>query len=318
MTTSGVYTFSISRDQIIRMAMLNIGKLEESEVPSAQEVSDCSTWLNLLVKQWQGKADYAPGLKTWTRKTGYLFLKGTSGTYTVGPAGLGWAAAYRSTTSTATAAASQAVIIVNSDTGMLVGDNFGVEDSTGSLFWSTIKTIVGTTITLNTNFTASVPALAQVFTYTSTASQPVVIENVMLRDNLINDTPVRIITTANEYYQMPSRQTPTNLSDPSSVYYEFNLGNSTLYTDVAGASDVTKLLVITYMEAVQDFVNPSDTPYYPQEWYLALALGLSKLIAPMFNAPWTPAMDESSKLALAIAQRKEPETSNAYFQCNDY
>ena len=317
MATSGVSTFSVNRDQVIRMAMLNIGKLEQSEIPTAQETTDCATFLNMLVKQWQGTNDFAPGLKTWTRRTGHLFLHNSTGQYTVGPGGIGWTQSYNSTTVTANVSAGFAIIPLASTAGMTAGDSFGVEVSTGDLYWGTIFLVSVGSVTLTVPLATSVLSGAQVFTYTTPASQPIKIENVMLRDTLINDTPVRIMPTSNEYYQLPSRQTPTNVSDPASVYYEFQLGNSYLYTDVAGSQDVTKHLVITYLEAEQDFVNPADTPEYPQEWYLALALNLSKLIAPMFNAPWSPLMEDSAKMALAIAQKKEPEKTSAYFQCGE-
>ena len=51
MTTSGIYSFSVNRDQIIRIAMMNIGKLDEIETPSAQDITDCNLVLNMLVKQ---------------------------------------------------------------------------------------------------------------------------------------------------------------------------------------------------------------------------------------------------------------------------
>ncbi len=317
MSTSGVSTFSVNRDQIIRMAMLNISKLEQNEIPTYQETQDCATFLNMLVKQWQGSTDFAPGLKTWTRRTGHLFLHNTTGKYLIGPTATGWTESYVTTTLSATVAAGSFVFPVASAAGMSAGDKFGVEGSTGDLYWTTISSVSSGSVTLSTPLAVAASSGAVVFTYTTTANQPIKLENVMLRDSLINDTPVRIMPTSNEYYQLPSRETPTNVSDPSSIYYEFQLGTSYLYTDVAGSQDVTKHLVITYLEAEQDFVNASDTPEYPQEWYLALALNLSKLIAPMFNAPWSALMEESAKMALAIAQKKEPEKSSAYFQCGE-
>ena len=316
MATSGVNTFSVNRDQIIRLAMLNIGKLEQSEVPTAGEVSDCSMFLNSLVKQWQGTNDFAPGLKTWTRRRGHLFLHSSAYQYAMGPGATGWTLNHVSTTTTAGALAGANTLTVNSAAGITLGDNLGVEVASGDLFWTTITLIVGTTLTLNTTLPLGVGVVAQVFTYTTTATQPLKIENVMLRDSTLNDTPIRMMTSM-EYDVLPTKVTPTNISDPSSIYYEFQLTNGQLYTDVAGCADVTKYLVVTYLEAEQDFVNPADTPEYPQEWYLALATGLSKLIAPMFNAVWTPLLEENAKMALAIAQKKEPERIVAYFQCGE-
>lgn len=313
MTTSGVYSFSVSRDEIIRESMLNIGRLDETEVPSAQETTDCARKLNLLVKQWQGQADGAPGLKTWTRRHGHLFLSSITGQYTVGPGAVGWTNSYVSTTTVSAAAGAQAVVIVNSSAGMNVGDYFGLELDSGNLFWGTIFSIAGTTITLNTNLPSSSAANNIVFTYTVTAQQPVVMETVVLRDSDNNDTPIRLLTVQ-EYDYLPSKTNPDFVADPATIYYEFQLTNSQLFTDCAAAQDVTKHLAITYMEAVQDFVNPNDTPEYPQEWFLALAWGLAKQIAPMFNAPWTQNMQSNYDEAVTIARKKEPERTAMFFQ----
>lgn len=313
MTTSGVYSLSVNRDQIVRQAMLNIGKIDPGESPTAQETTDCVFLLNLLVKQWQGNADGAPGLKTWTRRHGHLFLSSTTGQYTVGPSGTGWTNSYVTTTTTSSAAAGQAVVLVTSSTGMTAGDNFGLQLDSGALFWSTIFTKVGLTITLTTNLPSVSSTGSVVFDYTTTAQQPVVIETVFLRDINNADTPVRMLTVQ-DYDNLPSKVDTTAPADPTSIYYEFLLTNSNLYTDCAAAQDVTKHLCLTYMEAVQGFVNATDNPEYPQEYFLPLTWGLAKQIAPMFNAPWTQNMQSNYEISLGIAQRKEPERTTMYFQ----
>lgn len=315
MTTSGVNTFTVSRNDIIEMAMQNIGKLAEEETPSAKDITDCSRFLNALVKQWQGKADFAPGLKTWTRRHGHLFLHSTTGVYTLGPSGLGWTLSYVTTTASAAAAAGQPVVNVVSATGMAANDYFGVQDATGDLVWYRVLTAVGTVVTLSTNLSAAVASGAVVYDYSTPANQPIELETAFLRDSQGNDSPIKIYASVQEYDALPSKVSPTNISDPIAVYYEFQLNNSLLYTDCAGAQDLTKHLCFTFMEAEQDFVNPLDTPEYPQEWYLALALNLSQAIAPMYQATWSPLQDANAKMALAIAQKKEPENIVAYFQC---
>lgn len=103
------------------------------------------------------------------------------------------------------------------------------------------------------------------------------------------------------------------MSDPSYIYYETQLTNGQLYIDVYGAQDTTKLLWIDYMEAVQDFVNPTDNPDYPQRYFLALAWGLTKQIAPMFNLPFTKDMQDNLNDSLAIAKEPDPDVNNIYF-----
>jgi hypothetical protein len=321
MTTSGVYTLSVNRDQIIRMAMLNIEKLDEVETPTPQEITDCSLMLNMQVKQWMGKADFAPGLKTWTRRHGHLFLSGLTGQYTLSPTASGWTNNYVQTTTTATVAAGVSIIPVSSVVGMTAGDHFGIVlDGDSYIYWTTIQSILA----LNVTITGAIPTGTQasfgagIFNYTTAAQQPDVIETAFLRDFTFNDTPLRLMTLQ-EYDNLPNKAaTLTYVSDPTAVYHEWQLGGSYLFTDVAGSADLTKHIAMTYMEETQVFTNPLDTPEYPYEWLLPLALGLSKLISPMYGAVWTPLMESNFTTALAIAQHKDPnDKSVAYFQCGE-
>jgi len=120
--------------------------------------------------------------------------------------------------------------------------------------------------------------------------------------------------TVQDYDYLPSKVAPLNIGDPTAIYYEFQLGNSYLYTDIAAAQDVSKHLVLTYLESVQDVLQASDNFEYPQEWFLPLSLGLGKQIAPMFNASWTALMQDNYVEALSIARRKDPERSSMFFQ----
>jgi len=313
MSTSGTYAFTVTRDQIIRQAMLEIGRLDPDEVPTANETNDCAFKLNMIVKQWQGKGDFGPGLKVWTRKHGNLFLRSTTGKYTVGPSATGWTLSNVATTTVAAAGPGAGSITVASAAGIVIGYSIGVELTSGDLFWTTVSNVVGAAITLNSVLPSASPLGAQVFCYQTTAQQPVLIETVVLRDNQGNDTPVRLLTVQ-DYDNLPSKVNPTNISDPAAIYYEFQLGNSNLYTDVAGAQDVTKYLVITFMEPVQDFNQALDNPYYPQEYYLALTWGLAKEICPMFKGVWTPLMESLYTAAIAIAKKKDPERLTIFFQ----
>lgn len=317
MTTSNSYSFSVSRDDIIRDALLNIRKLDELETPTPQETIDCARKLNMLVKQWQGTADFAPGLKTWTRRHGHLFLSNSTGQYTVGPGATGWTNSYVTTTLSSTALTGQPVINVKSATGLSANQYIGVVLDSGSIFWSTILSVVGTVVTLNTNLTGQSSVNSVIFAYTTIAQQPIVIETAFLRDINNDDTPLNIIRTIGDYDLLPSKTDTQFTSDPTAIYYEFQLSNGVLYTDVAASQDVTKHICMSYLEAIQDFINPTDTPEYPQEWYLALSWGLAKQICPMYGATWTQLMQDNFVSALSIAQRKEPEIVTMFFQPRD-
>lgn len=340
MSVSGTYTFTVTRDDIIRDAMLNIGKLGQSESPTAQETTDCARKLNMMIKQWMGRIDFAPGLKVWTRKRGDLFLSSTHYMYSLGPTGDQWAggiavaqpngANYAQTQITAVAVAGQSFFSVTNAAAanMTVNDYFVIQLDSGDVATGTIGQIAagppGLSIIRPVPVTTySLPSQASagsyVWNYTTKAQRPLEIQTAILRDAQNNDTPMNYMTLET-YEQLPSKTMPTFLSDPTAIYYEAGIGsststsNGTLYIDCGGAQDVTKHLHIVFLEPIMDFSNPTDNPEYPQEWYRALCWGLSREICPMFNAPWTKEMDGNFQDAITLAQHSNAETTQIYFQ----
>ncbi len=312
MATSGSYSFSVTRDDIIRMAMITIGKIGDAEVPTAQETKDCAMLLNAMVKQWMAKQDFAPGLKVWTRRRGELFLSNSTGQYNLGPSGDNWTASYVGTTLTANA--SGTALTVASIAGIANGNSIGIQLNSGALFFTTVNgTPSGNTVNIATSLPSQANSSNNVFVYATKATRPELIETAVLRDINNNDIPLNILNLQ-DYEFLPSKTNVQYLSDPVSIYYEAQLANGVLYTDVAGASDVTKHIHIVYMEAIQDFVNPLDNPEYPQAWYMALFQGLAKMIAPIFNAPWTNEQQQNYQEAVAMARESFGETSTMYFQ----
>lgn len=333
MTTSGTYTFTVTRDDIIRDSMLNIGKLGQVESPTAQETTDCARKLNMMAKQWMGKQDFAPGLKMWTRQRGDLFLSSSLYSYRLGPTGDNWAGGIAVTQPNG-ATYFQNQLIAQSTTAVLsfgvgdtsnytAGDFIVVQLNSGDIFSSTILSInAGAgTVTMNAALPSAAGSGNYAWNYTTKAQRPLEIVTAILRDNQNNDTPLNYMTLET-YEQLPNKVMPSFLSDPTAIYYEAQIGTATttsngiLYTDCGGAQDVTKHIHVVYLQATQDFNNPLDNPEYPQEWYMALCWGLSKQICPMFNAVWTKEMETNYSDALSMARQANSETTQFYFQPN--
>lgn len=316
MATSGTYSFGCTFADIVRQAMLSIGKLDPFENPDAQQFSDCGFVLNAMVKQWQGKADYAPGLKMWTRKHGHMFLSSTTGRYVIGPGSTtGWTLDYVYPLLTAASAAAALTVTLASVAGVATGYYIGIQLDSGALFWTTVNGApVGSVVTLLAALPSSAASGNQVFVFQTIAQQPLFIEAANLRDNQLEDTPLRIFRSVEEYDILPSKADPTFQQDPTAIYYENQLGNSYLYTDCGSSQDVSKHLVLTFQEPVQDFTNPLDAPYFPQEWYWPLCLGLGKYICPQYNRPWSQLNEDNLQSALAIARNKDAEDSAIFFQ----
>jgi len=323
MTTSGTYSFLVSRDDIIRMAGLYIGRLGRTESFTAQETTDCAMALNMLVKQWMGRQDFAPGLKMWTRQRADLVLSTQKYQYALGPTGDSWMAGvaansavnYLRCQTTAATASGSAVLTVGSTNvaNFTVGDYIVVQMSNGDTFASTVLSKGASTVTMNATLTTGVAIGAYVWNYTTKGQRPLELVTAVLRDENSADMPLEFMTLQT-YEMLPTKTMNTYSSDPTALYYEAQLTNGQLYLDVGSPTDTAKIIHIVYLRPVQDFNNPTDNPEYPAEWFRALCWGLAKDIAPMFNAEWTQGMERNTQEAIAMARESNAETTEFYFQ----
>lgn len=331
MALSGTWAFTVVRDEIIREAMLNVGAIGESEVPTAQEVTDCARKLNMLVKQWMGTQDFAPGLKMWTRQRCDLFLGNQKFQYQLGPNGDNWAAGvtggglgqtYGQTQLTLNVGAGATVLTALAVSQINVGDFIGIQINL-DIFWTTVSAVnvPGLTFTIPS---PGIPDVANgnayVWNYTTKGQRPLQIVTCILRDINNNDTPLNAMTLQ-DYEILPSKTQLTFTSDPTAYYYESQFtdglsvqGAGQLYIDVGGEQDITKHLHVVFLRPVMDFNNPGDNPEYPQQWYRALCWGLAREIAGMFDAVWTEDMALNYGESMAMAREADTEVTSFYFQ----
>lgn len=334
MTTSGTFSFTVVAADIVREMLLNVGAIGEAETPTAQEYNDCLRKLNMLVKQWMGKQDFAPGLKMWTRQRANLFLGYSKYQYQLGPTGDNWAAgvnggnfnqlANRTQLTTAAVLGANS-LQVSAITAMNANDYIGIQYQTtngnSDLFWTTISGAPsGTTVNLAGTLPGPAALGNYVYNYTTKGQRPLNIVTSILRDAFQNDTPQNVLTVE-DYEMLPSKTQSTYVSDPTAFYYESQIGSSTTgngqyYIDVGGAQDVTKHLHIVYLRPVMDLNNPGDNPEYPQQWYRALCWGGAREICGMFDAIWTEDMQQNYLESVAMAREGDSDTTTFYFQPN--
>lgn len=336
MATSNTFIFTVNAADIVREMMLNVGAIGEAEVPTAQEYNDCLRKLNMMVKQWMGKQDFAPGLKMWTRARCTLFLSYTQFRYQLGPTGDNWAQSVTggafgtthttnqlSTTASAGATSIQVPSITNINNGDYIGIQVVATGAVGSnLFWTTVNGAPsGTTVNLSAPLPLTAASMNYVYNYTTKGQRPLEIVTSILRDSFQNDTPQNVLTVQ-DYEILPNKTQPQYVSDPTSFYYESQIGSTTAlsngvyYIDCAGAQDVTKHLHIVWLQPIMDLNNPGDNPEYPQQWYRALCWGGSREICGMFDAVWTQDMQQNWTEALLMAREADSETTSFYFQPN--
>lgn len=313
MTTSGSVTYATSRSKIISLAMKTIGRLPGNGTPSASEAVDAGDFLDMLLKNWQARADFAPGLKLWKRRRADLYFEEDTNSFSLGPSGGHWTETSYSRTLTAGAAAAASTITA-SITNATSGDYIGIELDSGDIHWTTINGAPsGSTITLTAVLPSAASSGNYVFNYTTKANRPDNLEAAVLRDVDGNDTPIAFMTME-EHMLIPSKANTNFKADPLAVYYEPQLTNGVLYLDVAGVEDVTKKLHIVWLEPIEDMTAAADELDMPQVWYLPVVYGLAKLICPMFGAVWTQESEANYTMALAGAREAYPETTTLYFE----
>lgn len=311
MAASGSYDYTVTAEDIITAAMQDIGAVDPGESITTEERASCLRTLNFLVKQWQGQSDFAPGLKTWTRKRAYVFLQKGQSAYNLGPSGDHAALSYVTTTLTANAAQGASTITVAAITGMATTYAIGVQLNSGALQWTTINGAPsGSTVTLTATLTGAANSGNRVFVYqTKLQQRPLDVLTAVLRDSASQDTALDMMTF-DEYEALGDK---TADGDPSAVLYEAQLTNGALTLDQE-PDDVTKVVRLVFLSPVDDLDSSTNDLVYPQVWFAALEWGLAKRIAPSFQKPWGQDKQDIYQEALAIARNADPETSNLCFE----
>lgn len=312
-TLSGTVNFTVTRDDICTLALQYLGVIAEGETPNAYQMGVVTKILNMLVKQWQGTADFAPGLKVWSRKRGDLILDSTKSSYLLGPTGDRWAANLNRTTTAAAYLAGATVIVVASVAGMLNGDQFGVVLQSGSIFWTTVSSISGNNVTVAAGLPSPALSGAIVYDYTSKQIQPLQIVACTLKDNQGNTVYALDKVTVETMEAQPSLTNSATLADPLQYYYERQSGNGVLYLNTY-PSDLSKFLHFVFLSPIQDFNAATDNPDYPQNWFLPLSQGLAINSGPIFNKPISQDLKDLFQASITIARNQDPDTSDLYFQ----
>lgn len=311
MATSGSTDFSATASNAITEALELIGVLESGGTVNANDETSCLRTLNMMVKQWSGNFDFAPGLKAFNRKRGYLFLQKSQSAYSLGPSGDNASLSYSTTTMRIAGTATATTLEVTSTTGMTAADKIGIELDSGSIQWTTISSVTDsdTLVIPASGLTSAVAAGNRIFAYTTKLLRPLYIETAVLRDTDGNDSPM--YPMSNETYEGITSKGDD--ADPAFYLYENALTNGRLQLDCE-PSDVTKVVRLVFMAPAEDLDAVANDIAYPQEWLAAVSYGLAKRIAPKFIKPWGDDLESSYNEALSIARSSYATTSEDYFQ----
>lgn len=322
MATSGTYNYSRTAGQLIQAAYEDLGVITPGATVSAGDSAMALDRLNMLVKQWQGNSDLAPGLKIHTRQRITLFLEKGRQSYLVGPASSDARSStqYGRTTLSAAEAASQTTLSITSNTDtttypgttvtMTAGDIVGIELNDGTIQWTTISGTPTTTMDVSVALTGPAAAGNYVYWFTSRAQRFPLIESAVLRDENLNDSWISVYTDVREYEIGVADKYADG--QPTAILVE-PLRIATRVTCDSQPTNITSQIVMTVLYPAENYDATTDDIAFPQEWFAAISWELAFRLSPS-SGRWTREMDLNRQNALSMARSVNPEMSSLYFQ----
>lgn len=313
MATSGSVTYSMTEMDIITDALEEIGAKSPYEPVQAEDIEICRRKLNLILKQWNGNTDYAPGLKMWTRRTGYVFLQKGQVQYSIGPSGDNATESYVSTSLSVSASTSDGTVTVASATGLSTGMYIGILMDSGSFHWTTINGAPsGNVVTLTAAMAGAASAGATVYSYATKMRRPFEILTCVRRDTESEDWPIGINLLVDDYEAIANK---TEEGTPSQLYFEAQRTNSVIYIDRA-PEDAREVLRIRYSSYIEDFTSQTESPDLPSEWFRPICAQLAVDISPAYSKPVSAELRAKLNESLTIARRAYPMVTTAEYQNN--
>jgi hypothetical protein len=311
MPTSGSVDFSVSRDNILTDALILAGAVGPDDSVPSNWTTHAARQLNKVVKALASKR-----IGLWARKTGYILPVSDTNSTILGPSGGHATLSYTRTALAADVTDGATSITVDSATGIADTYNIGIEQSDGSMHWTTVSGApVGTTITLTTGVTEDCDDDAYVWVYQTKLQRPVRIVSAYISDLSDSSNPVdrEIDIVGKAEYDLTNAKATEG--DPVILAYDPQLDNGIVYywpRFVDGKS----LIVISFQRPFEDFDASSDTPDFPQEWYDALCYLTAVRLAGAYGMPASErgALRSEANDALMLALENEPEEGSLFIQ----
>ena len=289
MATSSSYNFSTTRDTIINDALLYIGAVGEGETPAAAAVTEAARMLNMLMKSWAGD-----GMPLWSLKRGYILPFTEESSISTSSHVV---TNYDSTTISADEASGQTTLSVTTSTDMAASDQIGIEMDDGTMHWTTISSVPdSTSVIIATGIDDEAASGNLVYWYTASADRiqrPLRIFDMQVKDETANTSyPINQVGRG-EYFDLADT---TSEGTANQVYYDPELSNGTFYVFPRFQNGDT-VIEFSFHRPFQDFDAAGDEPDCPQEFYLALTVGLAAVIGPKYGVDLT-----ERKMLLAEAE----------------
>lgn len=265
MAVSGINTFNLVTNQIIDLALEEIGVKTFNRIPTNAEVQQAKIRLNVMIKHWK-----TAGINLWKSTQGVLFTEPGQKAYRLDGATANATEEYSFSLLSANVNTGASSFDIDDTIGFAIGYFIGIAQDDNTMHWTTITNIVGNTITIASALTADAIEGNYVYTYETKIKRPEGISNLQM---FITPTQSisSVIYSNNSYFSIPTLETEgiSNI-----MYYDKQLTYGTIYLwPVPNVN--TYLAKFTFQKQFDDFVTATNNPDFPQEWLKALYLNLA-------------------------------------------
>jgi hypothetical protein len=280
MATSGTYTLSLTLNEVVSEALELIQAVGDGETLSGDHIDRGRRSLNNMLKEWQTQ-----GIHLWTYTEGSLFLAVGQEEYDFRLPTTRAVNTFFETTTAANTAALATTLTVASAANLTVGDSIGIIQSDTNLFWTTIETISGTTVTIpSPGITLATTSGAAVRNYRSTETLIPISRMLDVRRKEGTDYEIPIVfESRKDYFNLPNKgQTGTVIQayysrqdvagETSGILYLWNSPSSSL-----------PIVNFTYERKLQVMVNAADTLDVPDYAHDAIIYNLARKLIPKFG-----------------------------------
>lgn len=287
--TSGNPIYNQVATQIITSAFRKMGTINDTEVPSANQMADAMTALNAMVKFW-----VTSGIHIWLEEEALLFLQQGQVMYQLGGTAPNSHCAniddvYLGQMNANGIAGASTLNIASipglqPDQAVTKGQNFGVLLDTGQVYWTTAATAPDSGG--NINIAGQLPSSASVgntvFAYTTEIWRPLRVPAVRRLQYIgLLETPLTKMMSRQEYMDLPNKYNPGLVNQ---AFYNPSRTQGQMYV-WQQPIDGTFGLRFTYYRTIENFDGPDDLPDFPEEWILVLQWCLAKELGPEYSVP---------------------------------
>lgn len=271
--TSGSITYTQNTTSLIEDAFDELGILAEGESLTSSQKSKAKRTANAMIQGW-----IADGVHLWKYREATLFLEKDTQNYLLGNSLGNATEEFAETTTSAAAVTGANTIVVASATGIVAGYFIGIELDDGTAQWTTVVSVLGTTVTLTDVLTDDVASGNQVKSYETKIDKPVKI----LQARYVASTTSEIECieyNREEYFRLSNKAT----SGATTQFYYNPLIKDTKFYVWPVADETFRLIKFTYTPDFDIFNEATDEPDIPTEWYECLYMNLAERLGPSYG-----------------------------------